>query len=96
MTCPFCGADVIVSLDGVPESYECGSDDLRQSKICRELCQLREKNTRLAKSLELSLQIILNDALSPAFHGTDHEEVRRRWIKEIREESGIDEGAEKS
>ena len=49
MTCPFCGADVIVSLDGVPESYECGSGDLRQSKTCQELCRLREKK---AKGLE--------------------------------------------
>lgn len=46
MTCPFCGADVIVSLDGVPESYECGSGDIHQSKTCRELCQLREKKAQ--------------------------------------------------
>lgn len=47
MTCPFCGA---AEYKAVPGEFACGSGiepfapfEAKQSDICRELCQLREK-----------------------------------------------------
>lgn len=62
MTCPFCGA---AEYKAVPGEFACGSGiepfapfEAKQSDICRELCQLREK-----KAEGLTWEWVDNDGL---------------------------------
>lgn len=87
--CQHCGADqadIRLFTCGTHTYANIRGDSCYESEIER----LEAANHRLTKSLELALQIILNDSCSPAFHGTDRESVRKRWISEIREEAGIE------